>query len=227
YVISRFRKGKLAFSIEATKKLLTIRNKTFPNESAFVAWLDAQGFDEETRTRILEGVPATKKEAEDVLVALNLANGTTLWKASLKGIPTGRTSSATPCVADGRVYAVGSNRVFCIEAKTGKPVWDVPVDSKGVASSILVEDGKVVSLIGRLTAFDATTGKTLWVSKDLSGNRASPVVWKQGKRKMIVCNSSRSVVGVDLANGEIVWEAPAGGSSTPVPSGELLIVHAK
>ncbi len=227
YVISRFRKGKLAFPIEATRKLFSIRNKTFPNEAAFLAWLGEQGFEEDTRKRIIDGVPPTRRVAEDVVVSIDLKNGTTRWKASLSGIPSGRVSSATPCVANDRVYAVGSNRIFCIEAKTGKPVWDKPIDSKGAASSILVEDGKVIALIGRLTAFDAATGKTLWVSKDLSGNRASPIVWQPGERKMIVCNSQRSVVGVDFATGETIWEAPAGGSSTPVASGEYLVVHAK
>jgi outer membrane protein assembly factor BamB len=227
FVISRFRKGKLAFPIDATTKLFSIRNKTFPSEAAFFAWLDAQSFDDDTRKRIIDGVPPTEKVAADVLIALDLANGTTRWKASLAGMPTGRVSSATPCVSNGRVFAVGSNRIFCVDAKSGKPVWDSPIDSKGAASSVLVEDGKVVALVGRLTALDATSGKTLWVSKDLSGNRASPIIWQPGKRKMVVCNSQKSVIGVDLATGETIWEAPAGGSSTPVASGQYLVVHAK
>ena len=227
FVISRFRKGKFAFPIDATNKLFSIRNKTFPSEKAFLAWIDEQGFDDETRTRIIDGVPPTRKVADDAIVALDLQNGATRWKSSLEGIPTGRVSSSTPCVSGGRVFAVGSNRIFCIDAKTGKPVWDVPIDSKGAASSALVEDGKVVALVGRLTAFDAASGQTLWTSKDLSGNRASPVVWMPGKRKMIVCNSSRSVVGVDLETGDTLWEAPSGGSSTPVAAGQYLIVHAK
>ena len=227
FVVSRFRKGKLAFPIEATEKLWSIRNKPFPDEAAFMKWLDAQGLDDDTRKRIIDGVPPTRKVADDVVLAIDLANGTLRWKAALEGIPSGRASSSTPCVSGGRVYAVGSNRIFCVDVKTGKSVWDTPIDSKGGASSVLVEDGKVVALVGRLTAFDAETGKSLWVSKDISGNRASPILWKPGKRKMVVCNSSRSVVGVDLATGETVWEAEAGGSSTPVANGEFLVVHAK
>ncbi|MGE4550800.1 MAG: PQQ-binding-like beta-propeller repeat protein [Opitutales bacterium] len=227
YVISRFRKGKLAFPIEATQKLLSIRNKVIPDESEFLAWIDEQGFDEETRKRVVEGVPATKKMADDVVVSIDLENGATRWKASLEGIPSGRTSSATPCVADGRIFSVGSNRMFCIDVKSGKVLWDVPINSKGGSSSVLVEDGKVIALVGRLTAFDAATGKILWVNKDLGGNRASPITWKPGRRKMVVCNSSRSLVGVDLASGETVWEAPAGGNSTPVASGDRVVVHAK
>ncbi len=227
YVLSRFRKGKLAFPIEATQKLFSIRNKVFPSESEFIAWIDAQGFEEETAKRIIDGVPATKKMADDVVMSIDLENGTTNWKASLAGIPSGRNSSSTPCVADGRVFAVGSNRLYCIDSKTGKAVWDVFIDSKGGASSPLVEDGKLIALVGRLTAFDAATGKMLWENKDIGGNRASPILWKPGKRKMVVCNSSRSVVGVDFASGETVWEAPAGGSSTPIAAGDRIVVHAK
>ncbi len=227
YIASRFRKGPSAFPIDATNKLYAIKDKVFPDERAFQAWLDEQGFEESVRGRIVASVPPTEKKADDVILALDLKTGTTLWKAAIEGMPTGRTSSATPCVANGRVYAVGSSRVFCVDAKTGKPVWDTKVDSKGGASSVMVADGKVVALVDRLTAFDAKTGEKLWQNSDISGKTASPNLWNVNGKIEIVCNSRRSVVGVDLATGKTLWEAPAGGNSTPVVSGVHLVVHAK
>ena len=227
YVISRFKKGSTAFPIEATNKLYSIKDKIFPNEKSFEEWLDEQGFDTKIHERILNQVPPTKKVAEDVILALDMKTGTTLWQSKLKGIPSGRNSSATPCVSNGFVYAVGSNRVFCVEAEKGKMVWDKQVGSTGGASSIMVTDGRAIALIDRLTAFDAKTGDKLWENTDITGRTASPALWKFKGRTEIVCNSRKSVIGVDASSGKTLWEAPGGGSSTPVASGDLLIVHAK
>ena len=227
YVASRFRKGPLAFPIDATNKLYAIKDKTFPNEKSFQAWLDEQGFEEKVRERIEGAVPPTEKVADDVIIALDMKTGTTLWKSAIKGLPSGRTSSATPCVANGRVFAVGSSRVFCMDAKTGKLIWDTQVNSRGGASSVLVAGERVIALIDRLTAFDAKTGGKLWENPDVSGKTASPNLWKLNDRTEIVCNSRRSVLGVDAATGKTLWEAPGGGSSTPVSAGNHLVVHAK
>ena len=227
YVISRFKKGPLAFPIDATNKLYKIKDKVFPDENAFVAWLDEQKFEATVRERVIESVPPTKKVADDVIVAMDLKTGTTLWKSSLEGTPSGRTSSATPCVADGRVYALGSSRIFCVDAKTGKSIWDEKVNSSGGASSVLVEGGKVVVLANRLIAHDADTGDKLWENNDVSGKSASPVLWHPGEKPMVVCNSKNTAIGVDLDTGKTLWEKPAGGSSTPVASGEYLVAHAK
>ena len=227
YVVSRFRQGKLAFPIDAANKLFSISKETFPNEKALLARLSEFSFDEALVQRILDAVPHTKKVAEDVILALDLENGTTLWKAALPGIPSGRNSSATPCVSDGKIYALGSNRLFCVDAHTGKPVWDSPVSAQGGASSVLVDDDKVFALVDRLSAFDASTGKLLWENQDATGKTASPALWTPLGKKEIVCNSKRSVVGVSPQTGETLWEAPAGGSSTPTPAGEFLVTHAK
>ena len=227
YVKSRFKKGPLAFPIDATNKLYEIKDKVFPDENAFVKWLDEQSFEEKVRERVIESVPPTKKVADDVIVAMDLKTGTTLWKSSLEGTPSGRTSSSTPCVANGKVYALGSTRIFCVDAKTGKPVWDVNVHSSGGASSVLVEGNKVVVLANHLVAHDANTGDKLWENNDVSGKSASPVLWHPGEKPMVVCNSKKTAIGVDLESGKTLWEKPAGGSSTPVASGEYLVAHAK
>ena len=72
------------------------------------------------REKISQAVPHTKKVADDVVVALDLKNGTTLWKSSLPGKPSGRSSSSTPCIRDGKIYTVGSNRIFSVDLAKGR-----------------------------------------------------------------------------------------------------------
>ena len=48
------------------------------------------------------GVPPTKRMADDVILALDLQTGTQIWKTTLSGVPSGRSSSSTPCFADNK-----------------------------------------------------------------------------------------------------------------------------
>ena len=56
----------------------------------------------------MAAVPPTMKVADDVVICLDLDSGKTLWKSKSPGEATGRMASSTPCVAGGRVYALGA-----------------------------------------------------------------------------------------------------------------------
>jgi len=65
-------------------------------------------------------------------------------------------------VANGRVYTVGSDHAYCLDAQTGRKLWAVAISNKGLASSFLVEDGVAVLQNDALLALDAATGRQLW-----------------------------------------------------------------
>lgn len=80
-------------------------------------------------------------------------------------------------VTDRLVEPAQTERVHCLDAQTGKPVWmheypceyrDVGYDA-GPRASVTVDEGRAYSLgaMGHLFAFDARTGKILW-QKDLN-----------------------------------------------------------
>ena len=227
YVKGRFRKGKLAIPLADYDKMNAVKNKRFANETEFKKWLDDQGFADFVKEQVLAAVPPTQKVAEDVILCLDLATGKTIWKTKSPGEPTGRGSSSTPCVADGRVFAMGSTHLYCADADKGKLLWSAPLVAKGPGSSPLAVDGTVVVLDGRLMAFEAATGKKLWEQPKVGGANSSPAATKQGGKTVVICNSRNDIAGVDLLTGNILWTAPGGGDSTPAISGDNLIVFTK
>ncbi|MFC1462967.1 PQQ-binding-like beta-propeller repeat protein [Verrucomicrobiota bacterium] len=71
-------------------------------------------------------------DADDIVICIDAATGRTLWKTFFwgkglvyKDMGTGFGPLTSPCVADGKVYTIGgSGRVYCVDAKTGRPLWE-------------------------------------------------------------------------------------------------------
>lgn len=224
YVRGRFNRRGDAIPLEVYDKLLTVSKQRFPSQAAMEQWVNAQNFGEKLAKEIIAAVPPTMKKADDVVVCLDLATGKTLWKFSAPGEAVGRNASSTPCIADGKIYALGSLNCYAVDASTGKQIWATPLPSKGPASSPLVADGVLVVNAGKLAAFDAATGKQLWIQPKAGGGNASPVAWKCGEKTVVICNG-KALTGVDLKTGAILWTTPAGGDCTPALAGDMLAVQ--
>jgi len=221
WVISRFKKGPGAIPLTVYETLTTISKEVFPNQAAMEEWVTAQNFDPAITTQIITAVPNTKKVADDVVIALDAATGKQVWRFAHAGFPSGRGSSSTPAIVDGKVYAALSENLYCLEGATGKEVWRAPLTGrKGPASSPLVLDGKVYLQQNFLSAFDAATGAVVWKNDEVKGSNPSPAAW----RDVIICNSQKDLLGVNAATGETLWKVPGGGDGTPVVSGDHLVV---
>jgi outer membrane protein assembly factor BamB len=227
FVRKRFTKGKLAIPLEAFEALDKNKQHVFANETEMKQWIDGQGWTEDTKQQILAAVPPTRRIAEDVVICLDLASGKTLWKATAPGEPTGRGSSSTPCVADGKVFALGSTHAYCVDAATGKQLWAQPLLQKGPGSSPLYVDGVLVVNAKYLIGFDAKTGQELWKQEKAGGGNSSPVVWTKDGQTFVICNGRAELQAVEAKTGKIVWSAPGGGESTPAISGDVLAVQTR
>ena len=173
-------------------------------------------------------MPATIRRAEDTLVCLDLANGAMLWKTALPGEPLGRRASATPSVDGGKVFAVGSARVWCLDAASGKTLWETPLTSeRGINASPLVVDGAVIVNADALIAYEAATGLERWRRSEAGGTNSSPVAWTADGRTLVIVNGRNALSALDPRTGEIVWTAPGGGPSTPAILGDILAVQTK
>ncbi len=227
WLTKRFTKGKLALPLDVLEKLDANKEHIFATDAEMKSWLEAQGWSEEVRQQIVSAVPPTKRTAEDALVCIDFDTGKTVWKASLPGESVGRTASSTPCVADGKVFAVGSRRVWCVNLADGKVLWQTPfAKKKGTGSSPLFFDGTLVVNADSLTALDAATGKELWKQEKVGTGNASPVPWESGGKKIVICNG-RDLSAVDLKSGALLWTAEAGGDSTPSIAGDILAVQSR
>ena len=221
WIISRFKKGPGAIPLTVYDQLLTVSKEVFPNQAAMEEWVRAQNFDPAITDQIIAAVPNTKKVADDVVIALDAATGAQAWRFDTAGYPSGRASSSTPAIVDGKVYAALSENLYCLEAATGKEIWRAPLTGRrGPASSPLVVGGKVYLQQNFLSAFDAATGAEVWKNTDVKGSNPSPASW----REVIICNSQKDLIGVNAATGETLWQVPGGGDGTPVVSGDDLIV---
>lgn len=224
WVIGRFKQGKSAIPLTVFEQLRKIGDREFANQTEMEAWVNAQGFAPEIAKRIIDAVPSTKKLANDVVICLDAGSGQTAWKFETPGFPSGRGSSSTPAVSDGMVFAALSEHLYALDAATGKELWRTPLSKKGPASSPLVSGGRVYLQQNALTAYDAATGKELWQNKDANGSNPSPALWSDGDMTVVLCNGSRSFVGVNAGTGATLWTTAGGGDSSPTVSGDIALV---
>lgn len=227
FVRGRFKKGRLAIPLEDYAKLDKMTDKPFPSDDAFKKWVDEQGFADHVKDEVLKAVPPTQRVAEDVIIALDLNTGKTLWRTAAPGEPKGRNCSSTPAVAGGRVFGMGSVNLMCVDAVKGDLLWKAPLSGKAPGSSPLVVEGVVVINAGKLAAYDAKTGKQLWQSDKLGGGQSSPVAWTKDGRTLALFNGRNELAAVDLQSGKTVWTAPGGGDATPAIHGDVLAVQTK
>jgi outer membrane protein assembly factor BamB len=221
WVIGRFKKGPNAIPLSVYETLQTVSRRVFESQAEVEGWIDEQGFDPAIREQIVKAIPSTMKVADDVVLCLDAASGEERWRFRNAGYPSGRASSSTPAVVDGKVYAALSEHLYCLDAESGAKLWETPLTGKkGPASSPLVHEGRVFLLQNQLTAFDAETGEVAWSNAEAKGSNSSPVVW----RGLVIVNSQGAVLGIDREGGETAWSLPGGGDATPVVEEDILLV---
>ena len=175
---------------------------------------------------IAQGMIFTAGDFDDaeMLVALD-PHGKLLWKASngqaWRGASPG--SRTTPTYDDGAVYQMNPHgRLAAYEARSGKPIWTVDLKSQfdaqygvwGLAENLIVDSGKVLCMAGgskgRVVALDQRTGKTVWANTEIEHTAAycSPVVVNYGGTPQLLTMTQKSVVGLDVETGKLLWSAP-------------------
>lgn len=157
----------------------------------------------------------------DYLSAIDL-QGNIKWqvpygKSWNKSFPDTR---STPTVEDDRIYVQsGTGRLSCFERETGKEIWAVEVDRDfegeyhiwGNSETPLIVDNKVICTPGgqktSVVAFDKMTGKLLWKSKSLGGQRvyASPTIYQFNAHRYILAVIGTDLIAVVPETGEIAW----------------------
>ncbi len=188
---------------------------------------------------------------QDVIVCLDEANGKTLWMTGFPSVKTDHPSGGTPCVAGDKVFAFGSRRLYCVDAKTGRALWQSGVTGGQISSSPLFADHLVFALSDSLRAYNPNGGdpvdsdnpnglrqpKLLWEQPKAAGGpsfegvehtsyNCSPALWrKDGVTYIITCGDKLTCV--EAKTGAVKWQAPGpgGASATPAIWGDYVVIN--
>jgi outer membrane protein assembly factor BamB len=128
--------------------------------------------------------------------------------------------SASPAVVGGRVYLASaqasvfdsSGMVYCLDAATGKRIWQFQTEKQGFSSPsvvggrVYVGEGLHVDAGCRLYCLDAATGRRLWATVTKSHTESSPAV--VGGRVYTGAGED-GVYCLDAANGKVLWHRGA------------------
>jgi outer membrane protein assembly factor BamB len=185
----------------------------------------------------------TRVDPDEVIRCLDAATGKEIWQAKYEASPATTPGGkphegprSTPAVAEGKVVTLGvRGKLSCYDAATGKKLWQKE-EIQGypkfyTASSPIIVDGLCIAQLGgssngALVAYDLATGNEKWKWTGDSPAYASPVLMTIDGAKLIVAETSRKIVAVNVASGRLAWEAACStryNAATPVVDGHAVI----
>ena len=159
---------------------------------------------------------------QDTVLAVDAETGAWKWHHR-RDLPRGFTirGAAGPTVSGGVVYAAYSDgHVAALNAATGQVVWQKLVSPPGqfvdIDSTPVVAGGRVyvAAYSGAVMALDAKTGQVEWETKTPGAARVALA----GEALVVVTTSQ--VVGLDPADGSVLWTTPFEGT----PAGQPVVV---
>lgn len=185
---------------------------------------------------------------EEVVRCLDAATGKETWQTkyaadAIKGPDAGGHGGprSSPIVANGKVVTLGVTGILsCFDAGTGKQVWQKN-DFQGswprfhTAMSPIIVDGLCIAQLGKesegaVLAYDLASGEQKWKWADEGPGYASPVLVTVGDTKMVVTETAKSIVGIGVRDGKLLWQTPyapqgmAHNAATPIVDGQTLIL---
>ena len=122
--------------------------------------------------------------------------------------------SATPTVNDGKVYyASKSGKIFCLNADTGKVIWNKEFGRKvptwGFSSSALIYGKAAIFNAGSSgMAYDKDTGAVLWSSADDVCGYATPVPFKHNGKTCLALFAKDTLTAITPEDGKVLWSYP-------------------
>ncbi|NOR87009.1 MAG: PQQ-binding-like beta-propeller repeat protein [Bacteroidales bacterium] len=136
------------------------------------------------------------------------------WMDSFEG------ARSTPLIYHGKVYVFGSyGDLVCMDAEDGKVLWKLNVFTDfdginikwGVTENLLIDEDMLYCTPGgtlaNVIAVNKDTGELIWASKGMGEGSAydSPLIISMKNRKLLVTQTTNSIMGIDASNGELLW----------------------
>ncbi|HUT93186.1 MAG TPA: PQQ-binding-like beta-propeller repeat protein [Thermoguttaceae bacterium] len=216
-------------------------------EALVEKWKTAVGWGDGTPALVGDKLYVFARQGEDeVTLCLNASDGKQVWqdKYAAQAV-TGAAARhpgprSSPAVAEGKVVTLGVGGVFsCLDAATGNAVWRKDPFPKVVpmfftAMSPIIVDGMAIAHLGgkgdgAIIAYDLATGDEKWRWGAEGPEYASPVLLTVDGTKQLVTLTEKSIVGVGVAAGKLLWQLPfaparrAYNAATPIVEGRTVI----
>jgi outer membrane protein assembly factor BamB len=172
----------------------------------------------------------SRQGEQEVVSAFDLDTGRQLWKDNYAvdykmnpaALGHGKGPKSTPVIANSKLYTLGITGVLsCYDTANGRLKWRKEFSKQfkttspyyGTAMSPIVDKGLVIVYVGghdsgALIAFEAETGNEKWSWKADGPGYASPIVVELAGLRQIVTQSQDNIIGVNVANGELLWQIP-------------------
>ena len=174
----------------------------------------------------------SRQGENEVMRAIDAASGKVVWETPYPASFQMNNSTSrhgpgpksTPAFAGGRLFTLGmTGRVTAFDAATGKELWNkpgTPVQPMFHTAMSPIVDGNMMILHvgghndGALTAFDPATGAVKWTWTGDGPGYGSPIIADIGGTRQVVVFSQKNLVGVNAANGQLLWSVPFEARST-------------
>ncbi len=165
----------------------------------------------------------------NIVAAFDMNSGKELWRYPVAPTYEGYGGShdgpsATPTLADGKVFAFDRNGTFvALDLASGNEVWKANVESFGArkpfhgftTSPVVAKDVVVVQLGGEkgksIAGLDIGTGKLKWTVGDDMVSYQSPVLIQSSGRQLVLAVNAKKLFVIDPATGTVVLEYEHGG----------------
>lgn len=229
YVNTRLNKGADALPWDVLAKLNGIRDMEFPNAADFEKLMTELGVPEAARKQVLGAVPAKAASYTDTVICLDAATGKEVWKREFPGRGYDWGCSATPTIAGDKCYVTASNaRLYCLSAKDGTVSWIAATKNGGRdSSSVLVVGNAAYVFGGELLAYNKETGRQLWSQPKVRATENSVVLWANGGKNYLICNTQDKVHCVDPDSGAVLWQADGGGCTSAAILGDNMVLYSE
>src|SRR4029453_2915967 len=190
----------------------------------------------------------SRQGGDEVMSALDGDTGKVVWRTGYPvtftmhsaAVKHGMGPKSTPTFSGGRLFSLGMTGVVtAFDADTGKQLWQKPGSEPlplytSHSFPPLLDRGLVIFHVGghnqgALTAYDINTGAVKWSWNGDGPGYGSPILVDLAGTRQIVTITQGKIVGVDPANGTLLWERAfvstnSTNAVTPVLYGQTLIV---
>jgi len=159
---------------------------------------------------------------KDVLTAFT-QDGKKKWDleyGSMSKVDSRPESRCTPTFANGRIFVVSGMGELSSVSPNGKILWTVDYYKKysatvprfGITESPVVVDNKVIVTpggnIAAMVAFNVENGNVVWETPSLNegSQYVNPLLIETKGMKVIITHTPTWIIGVNAANGKILWK---------------------